>query len=148
MVAPFAQIGLQRGRERGHLPTGKNIDLRCLLLFQAIVCILRYGCQYGRVTIHFQPDENAGRQAMRDRTLATWVARNVLVQYQLDAAWPEVGERKGTMEMGRREWRWRMNISQTEEEALRRMDVEVVPVEAEDEETLAILSGFLREPDS
>jgi len=91
--------------------------------------------------------EFTGNQAhLRDRTLATWVARNVLVQYQLDAAWPEVGEREGTMEMGRREWQWRVRFSQTEEEALRRVDLEVGPLEAEDEETIAILSGFLREP--
>ena len=99
-------------------------------------------------TIKAAGDYTGNQVYLRDRTLATWVARNVLVQHQLEGAWPEVGERKGTMEMGRREWRWRMNISQTEEEALRRMDVEVGPEEAEDEETLAILSGFLREPDS
>lgn len=91
--------------------------------------------------------EYTGNQAyLRDRTLATWVARNVLVQYQLDAAWPDVGESKGTMEMGRREWRWRARFSQTEESALRRVDVEVGPPEADDEVTIAILSGFLREP--
>ncbi|MGB5337522.1 MAG: type II secretion system minor pseudopilin GspI [Gammaproteobacteria bacterium] len=92
--------------------------------------------------------EYTGNQAyLRDRTLATWVARNVLVQYQLDGAWPEVGERKGSMEMGRREWEWRARFSQTEEAALRRMDVEVGPLESEDEVTIALLSGFLRKPE-
>ena len=91
--------------------------------------------------------EFTGNQVyLRDRTLATWVARNVLVQYQLDGAWPEVGERKGTMEMGRREWRWQVRFSQTEEEKLRRADVEVGLLDSEDEATIAILSGFLIEP--
>ena len=99
-------------------------------------------------TIKAAGDFTGNQVYLRDRTLATWVARNVLVQHQLDAAWPDVGERKGTMEMGRREWRWLARFSQTDEEALRRMDVEVGPLESEDEEILATLSGFLREPDS
>ena len=89
-----------------------------------------------------------GNQAyLRDRTLATWVARNVLVDQQVKDAWPNVGELKGTSETGGREWRWVGTVSQTDEEDLRRLDVEVRPVDAEDSEPIAVLSGFLRRPD-
>jgi general secretion pathway protein I len=89
-----------------------------------------------------------GNQAyLRDRTLATWVARNVLVQFQVENAWPDVGERKGTSEMGRREWDWLARISQTEEAELRRLDVEVRPLDEDDAEPLAVLSGFVWQPD-
>ena len=85
---------------------------------------------------------------LRDRTLATWVARNVRVEFQLEGEWPGVGEKKGTRELGNREWRWLARISQTEEEQLRRLDVEVSPVDADDTEPFTTLSGFLRQPDS
>jgi len=89
-----------------------------------------------------------GNQAyLRDRTLATWVARNVLVEQQVEDAWPSVGELKGTTESGGREWRWLGTVSQTDEEDLRRLDVEVRPIDAEDSEPIAVLSGFLRRPD-
>jgi general secretion pathway protein I len=84
---------------------------------------------------------------LRDRTLATWVARNVLVDQQVKDAWPSVGELKDTTEMGGREWRWIGTVSQTDEEDLRRLDVKVRPIDAEDAEPIAVLSGFLRRPD-
>ena len=88
-----------------------------------------------------------GNQAhLRDRTMATWVARNVLVGQQLENAWPDVGEIKGSTEMAEREWRWLVIVSQTEEQELRRLDVEVRPFEDADAEPLAVLSGFLWQP--
>lgn len=84
---------------------------------------------------------------LRDRTLAMWVARNVLVQFQVENEWPDVGERKGTEDMGRREWRWLAVISQTEEAELRRLDVKVFSLESEDDDSpLSVLSGFLVQP--
>lgn len=90
----------------------------------------------------------AGNQAhLRDRTLTTWVARNVLVDQQVHDAWPEVGEIKGTTEMGGREWRWIGTVSQTGEADLRRLEVAVRPADAEDSEPVTVLSGFLARPD-
>mgnify|MGYP001811704775 CR=1 FL=1 len=92
-------------------------------------------------------DYTANQAYLRDRTFAVWVARNALAQFQIENAWPNVGERKGTMEMGRREWDWLARISQTEEAELRRLDVEVRPLDEDDAEPLAILSGFVWQPD-
>ena len=83
---------------------------------------------------------------LRDRTLTNWVARYVLVQHQLENQWPDVGEREGTLQMGRQEWQWLANISQTEEEKLRRIDVEVRALDAEDDDPITVLSGFLKQP--
>ena len=83
---------------------------------------------------------------LRDRTLTNWVARNVLVQHQLENQWPDVGEREGTLQMGRQEWQWLANISQTEEEKLRRIDVEVRALDSEDDDPITVLSGFLKQP--
>lgn len=84
---------------------------------------------------------------LRDRTIAIWVARNVLVRFQVENEWPDVGERKGTEEMGNREWRWLGVISQTDEVELRRLDVKVFTLESEDDELpISVLSGFLVQP--
>ncbi|MGB5717605.1 MAG: type II secretion system minor pseudopilin GspI [Gammaproteobacteria bacterium] len=84
---------------------------------------------------------------LRDRTIAIWVARNVLVRFQVENEWPDVGERKGTEEMGNREWRWLGVISQTDEAELRRLDVKVFALESEDDELpISVLSGFLVQP--
>ena len=83
---------------------------------------------------------------LRDRTLTTWVARNVLVQHQLENQWPRVGEREGTLKMGWEEWRWLAIISQTDEEKLRRIDVEVRALDYEDDAPITVLSGFLKQP--
>jgi len=89
-----------------------------------------------------------GNQAyLRDRTLAVWVARNVLAEQQLESAWPGVGEIKGNSDMGGREWSWLATVTQTEEEELRRLDVEVHMIDDDDSEPLAVLSGFLWQPD-
>jgi general secretion pathway protein I len=89
----------------------------------------------------------ANQAYLRDRTLAVWVARNVLVEQQVKDAWPSVGELKGSTEMGGREWRWIGTVSQTDEQDLRRLDVKIRPIDAEDSEPIAVLSGFLRRPD-
>lgn len=92
-------------------------------------------------------DYTVNQSYLRDRTMAMWVARNVLVQFQVENEWPDVGERKGTGEMGSREWRWLGVVSQTEEPELRRLDVKVFALDSEDDESpLSVLSGFLVQP--
>ncbi len=92
-------------------------------------------------------DFTSNQTYLRDRTMTAWVARNVLVQYQLDAQWPRVGEKKGTLKMGWQEWEWLADISQTEEEKLRRIDVEVRALDSDDDDPITVLSGFLKQPD-
>jgi len=91
-------------------------------------------------------DYTSNQTYLRDRTMTTWVARNVLAQHQLENQWPRVGERKGALEMGWQEWEWRAKISQTEEDKLRRIDVEVRAIDSEDEAPITVLSGFLKQP--
>ena len=94
-----------------------------------------------------------GNQAyLRDRTFAEWVARNELVRLQVTKSWPSIGQSKGDVEFpesgaegGGREWRWVMQVTQTPEQNLRRVDIEVFPLSVEDDESpLMRLSGFLR----
>jgi general secretion pathway protein I len=91
-------------------------------------------------------DYTVSQTHLRDRTMATWVARNVLAEFQVRKEWPSVGEQKGTLEMGKLEWRWLARTSQTDEARLRRLDVEVIPADSDSSEPLTTLSGFLMDP--
>jgi general secretion pathway protein I len=120
---------------------------RGFTLLEVLIALAVLAIAMGAV-IKAAGDYTGNHAWLRDRTLAIWVARNVLVQNQVENAWPEVGERKGTQEMGRREWRWLARVSQTDEAQLRRLDVEVYLLDAEDEEPVSVLSGFLKQPAS
>jgi len=121
--------------------------IRGFTLLEVLIALVVLALSLGAV-IKATGDYTNNQSWLRDRTLATWVARNVLVEFQLEGEWPRVGERKGTLEMGNREWRWLARISQTEEEQLRRLDVDVSPLDADEDDPITTLSGFLRQPDS
>ena len=116
-------------------------------LLEVLIALAVLALSMGAV-IKATSDYTGNQSYLRDRTLAMWVARNVLVRFQIEGEWLSVGERKGTEEMGNQEWRWMTRISQTEEAELRRLDVEVYPVDSDDDENpVSVLSGFLRQPD-
>jgi general secretion pathway protein I len=81
---------------------------------------------------------------LRERTLAHWVAANVLEETRLAEPWPATGRRGGSARMGGRDWRWELVVQATEEPAIRRLDVAVVP--AAGRGAGASLSGFVGEP--
>ena len=115
-------------------------------LLEVLVALAVIALSMGAI-IKATGDYTNNQSYLRDRTMALWVARNVLVQFRVDKEWPDVGERKGTQEMGNREWRWLAVTSQTDEEELRRLDVEVFPIDSEDDKLpLSVLSGFLVRP--
>jgi len=122
-------------------------SVRGFTLLEVLIALAVLALSMGAV-IKATSDYTANQSYLRDRTMAMWVARNVLVRFQVSGAWLSVGERKGTEEMGNQEWRWLTRITQTEESELRRLDVEVYPVDSDDDEyPVSVLSGFLRQPE-
>lgn len=90
---------------------------------------------------------------LRDRTFAEWIARNQLATVQLSGDWPKAGQQKGEVEFPlsgaqepAREWRWVMQVTQTPEDNLRRLDIDIFPLNALDGDPVARLSGFLIKP--
>jgi general secretion pathway protein I len=125
----------------------KRQRLQGFTLLEVLIALAVLALAMGAV-IKATSDYTSNQAYLRDRTLAMWVARNVLVEYQVKGEWLSVGERKGTREMGNQEWRWLARISQTEEAQLRRLDVEVYPVDSDDDENpVSVLSGFLLQPE-
>lgn len=79
---------------------------------------------------------------LRDKAVASWVARNKLVELHLLPTWPEVGKSDGVEEMAGRKWRWRQEVQKTPDNNVRRIDV-YVDAPGKENGQLVMLSGFL-----
>lgn len=84
---------------------------------------------------------------IHDRTLAQWVARNQLVEYQIAEQWPDTGTEDGDTEMGERKWRWVAEISESPDPDVRRVDLRVYRIDDNSgdpaTDSTALLSGFV-----
>ncbi len=70
--------------------------------------------------------ENAENASyLRDKTLAHWVAMNVLTEIRVKEEWPNLGTKNGISEMSNRKWYWFLKISSTVDNELRRLEVKV-----------------------
>ncbi len=82
---------------------------------------------------------------LRDKTLAHWVAMNTITEVQVRGEWPSPGRGEGEATMGSRDWHWRSVVSNTPDEDMRRLEVEV-RYEEEDEESLITRVAFIPRP--
>lgn len=114
---------------------GRGFTLVEVLVALAVVAIAMSAVLYG---LGQGIDTSA---ALRDRTVALWVAQNRLAQHQLARAWPALDTTEGVTEMGGRAWHWREQVSATTEQDFRRVDIEVRA--APGGEALVRLTGFL-----
>lgn len=78
---------------------------------------------------------------LRNKTLAHWVALNLLAERRLQPVWPAMGDSNGEMTMAGREWPWLIEITSTEDTDVRRIQLTV-----DGEESLVSLTGFLPRP--
>lgn len=78
--------------------------------------------------------------ALRERTLAGWVAANVLAETRIATPMPAVGNRDGRSRFADRDWRWKLEVKATDDPDMRRLDVLVFLADAE--QPSASLSGF------
>jgi len=78
---------------------------------------------------------------LRDRTMAGWLAQDLLAETRIGNPFPPVGTSNGTRRFGPAEWRWEMNVQPTQVATIRRIDVRVF-AEADRDTPLAQLSGL------
>ena len=122
-------------------------------LLEVLVALVVLALSLGAV-IQAASDYTVNQAYLRDKTFAEWVARNQLATVLLADEWPTIGQKKDVVEFPQsssdrpaREWRWVMQVIQTPEQDLRRLDIEVFPLNADDDDApLARLSGFIGKP--
>lgn len=84
--------------------------------------------------------------ALKDRTLALWVAQNRLAAAQVASPWPALGNTNGDAEQAGTHFVWQASVTTTPNPAFRRIDITVAAPAAPDY-ALAKLTGFLGNAD-
>ena len=79
---------------------------------------------------------------LREKTLAHWVAMNVITEQRLQPSPPNASEVSDEVEFAGQRWRWTLEVTQTAVESMRRMDVSVRPADAAETVALATVTGF------
>lgn len=78
--------------------------------------------------------------SLRERTLAGWVAANVLDETRIATPLPAVGKRDGRIRFANRDWRWTLEVKATDDPEMRRLDVLVYAGDSVEPSTT--LTGF------
>ena len=84
---------------------------------------------------------------LRDKTLAHWIAMNLITEQRLQPSPPEVTKSSDEVEFAGQRWRWTMVVTQTQVDSLRRMDVSVRRAEAPEDSSLTTRDRVLRHRD-
>jgi general secretion pathway protein I len=79
---------------------------------------------------------------LREKTLAHWIAMNLITERRLAGAPPDVTESKGDLDYAGQRWHWTVKVTQTQVETMRRMDVTVRAADAAEGSSLASAMGF------
>lgn len=82
---------------------------------------------------------------LRERTLALWVAENLVAEERLRADGPRRGRFQGSRRMGPREWHWVMLVQPSPEPAVYRIDV-IVHRDPDLEQPILQHTGFRLAP--
>jgi len=114
---------------------------RAFTLIEVMVALLVVAIgMLGAITAVSQAAGNSGY--LRDKILAHWVAMNKLTEVRLQKNAPGIDKTSDEVEMGGRKWKWTMNVTQTQVETMRRIDITVRPEEAAENTRLASITGF------
>jgi len=78
---------------------------------------------------------------LKEKTIAGWVAQNQVAFYRGKKTWGSASNSSGQVTMADVEWEWKMHVSKTDDDELRRIDVEVY-LEGDDD-IKATATGFI-----
>lgn len=81
---------------------------------------------------------------LRERTYASWIAQNKIVEMRLSDAQPRVGETSGEVDYANSEWFWSAIVAETGIENLWRVDVSVSWPDSD--ESIRTVTGFVGVP--
>ena len=80
-----------------------------------------------------------------EKTLASWIAANEIAELSVQPTWPEIRSSDKEVEFAQREWRLEIDVSETEVENLRRVDVRVF-LASDPEREIHKASGLIEPP--
>jgi len=84
---------------------------------------------------------------LRDKTYAQWVALNKVAEMRLQTTWPATGKTDGVSDMADRRWHWSMQIKNTDDKDVRKLEVSLSPdSEKNDEVSTVTVTAFLGRP--
>ena len=79
---------------------------------------------------------------LREKTLAHWIAMNLVTERRLMTSPPKVGTSSDVLEYAGQRWRWSVKVSETAVESMHRFDVSVGLADAPEDAKLATAVGF------
>jgi general secretion pathway protein I len=79
---------------------------------------------------------------LREKTLAHWIAMNLVTERRLMTSPPKVGTSSDVIEYAGQRWRWSVKVSETAVESMHRFDVSVGLADAPEDAKLATAIGF------
>ena len=82
---------------------------------------------------------------MEEKTLASWIGSNKVVELSTLPVWPETGDSDDEVEFAGRLWRIEIEVTPTQVDNLRRVDVDVSLAD-EPETTIQRISGLIEPP--
>lgn len=82
---------------------------------------------------------------IQQKTLASWIATNRIAELSVAPQWPDIGTSDEELEFANQRWQWRAEVSETQVENLRRVDVEVSLAD-EPERVIHRVSALLEPP--
>jgi general secretion pathway protein I len=79
--------------------------------------------------------------ALQERTLAAWVAEDVMNEFRITNQWPAPGTRDGSRKLAGQQWSWKLNIEETKEQSIFKTTIDVYRP-GEDEQVLSTLTSY------
>lgn len=104
-----------------------------------LVLAIALGALVGSVTRHTEVSAQ-----LKERTIAHWLAMNLVAEKEALKAWPAPGSREeGRTELGGHRWRWELKTEKTPAPSVRRL---IVQVRRRDDTVITRLEAWLPQP--
>ena len=82
---------------------------------------------------------------LKQKTIAHWVAMNEITRLQVEQAWLDKGDTRGSTQMAGTEWFWTRTVKETEDENAQQVEFRIY-LDEDRESSLTRLIGYLSKP--